>query len=93
VANGLAILARLFCWANGFCFWLDCRSEGGLVGSECEVVGAQAGVPVPLFARIFVLVVLSFAEAGWGARDDYGDFSVRGFFARCLGVPRMRRSL
>jgi hypothetical protein len=72
-------------------------STGGarvsLADGWCALAGAQAGVPVPLVARIFVLVVLGVAEAGWGARDDYGDFSVRVFFARCLGVPRMRRSL
>ena len=41
----------------------------------------------------FVLVVLGFAEADWGASGDQAIFSALGFFARCLAVLRMRRAV
>jgi hypothetical protein len=49
----LAILARLFCWVKNFALGSDVEASASFDRWGCGVVGAQARVPVPLFARLF----------------------------------------
>src|SRR3984957_1898668 len=75
VAMGLAILARLFCWCEGICFWLDWRSELEL--RRWLMRGRQSAGPSVLrvnkeclrhLSRAdFVLVMLNIA-GGWLGR-------------------------
>ena len=85
---GLAILARLFCWCEGICFWLDWRSELELRrrlmrSPERRPFGSQGkqGVPAPLFAG-------SLLGDGIGAPVATKEYFVRGDFLR---DPWLRR--
>ena len=60
-----AFLLRGQIFLFGLCvFGLCVGASVSCAGGCCVAAGAQAGVPAPLVLRIFLLVVLSFAEAG-----------------------------
>jgi hypothetical protein len=61
---GLAILARLFCWCEEICVWLDWRSECEL--RRWLMRGRQSAGKSACATCLedFVFVVLSFVEAG-----------------------------